>query len=351
MNWRHSRGSVETSAPSNIALVKYWGKKGLQLPLNPSLSLTLDHCRTNSAVNFEMGKVKGAKTELSFSFHGEKTPSFLPKIETFLARTASLYSFIDDLASLDVHSDNTFPHSSGIASSASAFAALAMAFEEIQSRLEGSKFDLARAGQAARLGSGSACRSLEGCFNFWGQLETTEGMDERALPVTAVHDVFKDMKNAILIVSSEKKSVGSSLGHSLMNGHPYGAARIEQAGNNALRALACLKEGDVEGLGEIIEGEAMALHALMMTSSPSFMLMKPNTLNIIEMVRSFRQSHNVPVYFTLDAGPNPHLLYLKKDREAVENILLQTLLGQCEKGKIILDHAGEGAKITESRFE
>lgn len=350
MNWKRSRGLVETEAPSNIALVKYWGKKGEQLPANPSLSMTLGSCSTKAAVRFALSE-RETSAEPRLFFHGEPNADFLPKIETFIKRVRPLYPFVDYLQELEIRTENSFPHSSGIASSASAFAALALAFEEIHRSLNGEELDLRRASNAARLGSGSACRSLQGGFNLWGRLSEESGDDQCAVNLENVHPVFQGMRDAVAIVSSQEKSVGSSAGHSLMRDHPYSQARREQALANVRAALACLEEGDVWGLGEIVESEAMALHALMMTSNPSYMLMKPATLKILEMVKQFRDIQKAPVFFTLDAGPNPHILYLEKDREKVENILLQTIIGHCEKGRVIMDYRGEGPVVRESWFE
>lgn len=317
--------------------------------MNPSLSMTLSACHTITRVSFELGE--SAETNVEFRFHGKENEKFLPKINTFMERVSHLYPFVGNLKSLVIESENSFPHSSGIASSASAFAAMALAFEHIQSGLDQEEQNLSRAGEAARLGSGSACRSLHSGFSTWGKLSEKLGSDQFAQELDSVHPVFDGALNAILIVSSKEKSVGSTLGHSLMQGHPFAQARLAQANENCRLAIEYISEGKVWELGEIIENEAMTLHALMMTSSPSFMLMEPQTLAVIEKVRSFRKETNIPVFFTLDAGPNPHLFYLKGDKEQVEEKLLPSLASYCEQGRIIMDQRGEGAKCLESHFE
>lgn len=353
-----SKGKVKVKAPSNIAWVKYWGKRGLQLPMNPSISMTLSHCHTITDVLFELDPSSSSKsqTNLEFFFHGEKKENFLPKIKDFIARVENLYPFSKSLKNLTIHSENSFPHSSGIASSASAFCALAFAFENIQAKLEGAskgetKLNIERASEAARLGSGSACRSIEGGFNMWGSLNDDRGSDQHAIALKEVHPIFKSAKNAILIVSSKEKSVGSSAGHSLMQGHPYEGARIQQANKHCADTLKHLAQGNIWELGKIIENEAMSLHALMMTSDPSFILMEPETIKMIQKLREFRKRENVPVFFTLDAGPNPHILYLEQDKEIVENTLLPELVKECEGGKVIMDEVGEGSQLVESHFE
>lgn len=349
MSLRPNKAKISVKAPSNIAWIKYWGKTGVQLPMNASISMTLSNCFTKTDVEFEFGEA--LRPDISFLFHGKENESFLPKIDTFVERIKDDYPFVSEIKKLKIYSENTFPHSSGIASSASAFAALAFAFENVMAKISSSEIDLKRASSAARLGSGSACRSLFGQINQWGELESTNGSDEHSIAVENVHEIFKGAKNAVLVVSSEKKSVGSTLGHSLMKGHPYARARIHQANQNAKKALEDIKNGDVWSLGKIIEEEAMSLHALMMTSSPSFMLMKPNTMEIIDKVKAFRSEFDIPIFFTLDAGPNPHLLYFASDSEKVEEFIKTDLAPLCENSFIIFDEIGSGAQVLEASFE
>ena len=348
MKLKFKKAMVECVAPSNIALVKYWGKRDTQIPLNSSVSFSLRSCLTQTKAEFSFGT---GEREIGFFFHGKETPSFVKKIETFINRVENQYPWVKDISGLTLHSENSFPHSSGIASSASGFAALATCFEKVHSELMGEKFNYSRASEAARLGSGSACRSVFGEFNIWGELEQGIGNNQYSQALTYIHPIFKSVRDAICIASSGEKSVGSTAGHALMNGHVYGEQRITQAQSNSKALLKCLESGDLWKAGEIIEEEALGLHALMMTSRPSFILMKPNTLKMIEIIRNFRQNQNIPVFFTLDAGPNPHVIYFDEGATLVESELLEQLRPHCEDGRIIMDGIGSGPKILESFFE
>ncbi len=348
MSFQFSQAKIEVTAPSNIAWIKYWGKKGNQLAINPSLSMTLKKCLTRSKVEFNFGKSDDLK--LFFQFEGKDAPRFIPKVKSFLSKIRELYPFVSELASVHISSENTFPHSSGIASSASAFSALALAFEEVQAMAEGKSLDLERAGHAARLGSGSACRSFYDGFTLWGEIRG-EGSDTSGVKLENIHSKFAKLYNAICIVSSEEKEVGSSAGHALMEDHIYKSARTAQAKKNCESLMVALQTGNIELAGEILEEEALSLHGLMATSRPSFILMRPNTLSIIEQVKAFRKEHGPHVYFTLDAGPNPHLIYPEESKGLVEEKLLPNVKAFCEEGRIIMDENGPGAMVIESNFQ
>ncbi|MEX1099366.1 MAG: hypothetical protein WEB87_03000, partial [Bacteriovoracaceae bacterium] len=184
-----------------------------------------------------------------------------------------------------------------------------------------------------------------------GKFEKGGGADEKAVHIDNIHPKFYDLKDAILVVSSAVKSVASSAGHSLMQDHPYANGRIEQAKNNCLKVLEFLEEGAIWELGAVIEEEALSLHALMLSSNPGYVLFRPNTLKIIEEIKTFRKKKNIPLFFTLDAGPNPHLLYLGRDEELVKVFIMEKLRPFCEQGEVIFDEAGDGPEILESRFE
>ena len=148
-------GKVGWSSPSNIALVKYWGKKGKQIPQNPSISFTLSECRSETFISFEKADNFGFK----FFFEGQENPAFGAKIEKFLLDNQVFFPFINQL-NLTVESRNTFPHSSGIASSASSMSAFVMCLMEMDSRFVGKEIDLQKASYFSRLASGSAARSV-----------------------------------------------------------------------------------------------------------------------------------------------------------------------------------------------
>ena len=338
------QGRVRWRSPSNIALVKYWGKRGKQLPQNPSISFTLSECRSETFVTFE----KADRFGFSFFFEGKENPVFGAKIEKFLMDNQAFFPFINQLH-LKVESRNTFPHSSGIASSASSMSAFVMGLIEIENLLVGPSTGsgtLTKASYFSRLASGSAARSVFPKMALWGKTEAYEGSsDEYAVSLANdIHPVFKTYRDSILIVSGETKAVSSRAGHGLMEGNPYATARYAQANENTKNLLSALKSGDLDNFINITESEALQLHALMMCSNPSFILMKPNTLRIIEEVRNFRNETHIPLCFTLDAGPNVHLLYPESEAEKVEHFIKDHLATYCVENKWIADHVGDGPK-------
>jgi len=335
---------VTWESPSNIAIVKYWGKHGLQLPRNPSLSLTLDKSRTRTTVRWR----KGSGRMLNFKVGGEASADFGARVGNYLGKMQQELPLLADL-DLQVETSNTFPHSSGIASSASGMSALALCLCSIAAAEgalpeDGPLFDQ-KAGRMARLGSGSACRSLQGPWMTWGQTEAyDDSTDDHAIPVEEVDPVFQTMRDAILIVDAGRKSISSTVGHAMMMDNPFAPARYDNARRRLLEMSATLRNGDTALLVEIAEAEAMELHALMMTSVPSFILLKPATLSLIERVRGFRNRTSIPVCFTLDAGPNLHLLYPESAEEKVRALIADELQPFCAEGRVIYDQAGEGAR-------
>jgi diphosphomevalonate decarboxylase len=349
-------GKISWRSPSNIALVKYWGKKPVQIPANPSLSMTLSKAITELTLDFSpefsLDFSQGSnKTQpwLEFLFEGRKQENFEKKIFNYLRSLQSEFPILNDYK-FKISSSNTFPHSTGIASSASSMSALGLCLaeflscfsSELPSRFSGwlPKF----ASHLSRLASGSACRSVYGGYVIWGYVQGLEGTsDEFAIPVPfEVHPSFNNMKDAILVVSSKEKDVSSRAGHSLMESHPYAAARYDDATTNLLAISTALRTGDLEKFVGIIESEALGLHALMMSSKPSYLLIEPNTLNIVNFVRLFRKETKIPVCFTLDAGPNVHLLYPEDYATTVKQWINEELKGFCENGYWIDDGIGTG---------
>lgn len=339
-------GSFAWSAPSNIALVKYWGKRGNQLPANPSLSFTLDACKTVTKVAFE--RRDEAAFTFDLLFDGQSKETFRPKIDTFLKRARPFVPFID-MYHFTIDTRNTFPHSSGIASSASGMAALAVNLMSIERLLDPEMTDdmfFKKASFLARLGSGSACRSVKGSAVVWGEhgeIEASSDLYGVELPVK-MHPAFEDFRDTILLVDEGEKQVSSTVGHGLMENHPYAAQRFAQAHLNLSDLKRVLAGGDLDRFVAIVESEALTLHAMMMTSMPNFMLMKPGTLLIIELVREFRKETGIPVCFTLDAGANVHLLYPDADATRVSEFIKSELSPVCN-GNYIDDKIGKGAQI------
>ena len=350
MNENTIHGGVKWQSPSNIALVKYWGKRpGMtQIPQNPSISLTLSRCHTETAIFFEESDRFG----LHFRFDGKETPEFQTKIADFLKTQMPRFPFLNRM-DLHIDSHNSFPHSSGIASSASSMSALVLCLLDINMSLRGAELcgatrqsiiDFSEASRLSRLASGSACRSLFPKAALWGATTACQGSsDEYAVSLeNTIAPVFKTLHDSILIVSDAKKAVSSRAGHALMDTNPYATTRYAQANSNIIDLLNALKTGDLEQFIHITESEAMQLHALMMCSNPSFILMKPNTLRIINTIHEFRHETGIPLCFTLDAGPNVHLLYPDQHAEMVERFIMDELEHYCHEGQWIPDRVGDG---------
>ena len=198
----------------------------------------------------------------------------------------------------------------------------------------------------ARLGSGSACRSIEGNIMQWGaHKDTQESSDLYAIKYpNKVHPIFKNYQDSILLVDKGSKQVSSSVGHNLMHDHPFAEQRFDQAHKNLTKLKKVFEEGNLLEFIKIVESEALTLHAMMMTSMPYFILMKPNTLKIINKIWAFRASSKTHVCFTLDAGANVHVLYPENEKEEVYQFINNELVAYCENGQYICDQIGNGAK-------
>ena len=354
------KGSFQWSAPSNIALVKYWGKKDNQIPANPSISFTLNKCKTITKLSFIKREhfdklsvtnsgLSSAQAQFSFDllFEGKPKEDFKPKIQKFLERIEPYLPFLTAYH-FTIDTQNTFPHSSGIASSASGMAALAMNLMSLEKMLNPemtSEYFYQKASFLARLGSGSACRSVKGSVVIWGNhTNTAESSDLFGVEFPSeIHQNFENYQDTILLVDKGEKQVSSSVGHELMHNHPFAEKRFEQAHKNLDKLIAIFKSGNLEDFIQVVESEALTLHAMMMTSMPYFILMKPNTLEIINAIWSFRKQTQIPVCFTLDAGANVHVLYPQKNKEKVLQFIKDELVGYCQNGQYICDEIGNGA--------
>lgn len=344
-NKQVATGTVAWQSPSNIALVKYWGKKDVQIPCNPSISFTLSRSVSRTKVSYR--PAEGSGYEIEFYLDGVRTEKFEEKIHTFFNTIRPLCPFIDQFH-FRIESSNTFPHSAGIASSASGMSALALCIADIERKELGnipSDDDFYRkASLLARLGSGSACRSVYGGLVIWGEVESMPNTSNEYGVVLdePIHEVFKTYKDSILIVDAAEKKVSSRAGHGLMKTNPFSAERFAQAGRNIQTLIAAIRTGDLETFIKITELEALTLHAMMMTSEPYFILMRPNTLSIIEKIFDFRQQTGVPVCFTLDAGPNVHLLYPQHREQDVKTFITNDLAVHLHNGFYIDDQVGTG---------
>lgn len=342
-----SHGTVCWESPSNIALVKYWGKHAGQLPMNPSISFALRESVARICIEYRIEPLASFRIE-SFSLNGEANTAFLTRIEGYLRSLETHFPFLKNVQ-LKIDSYSSFPHSAGIASSAAAFSALALCLCSIEADFSDSIINddafYRKASFFARLGSGSAGRSVYNGLALWGRTERIQGSDDEyavRLDDARVHPQFMTLRDAILIVDDGTKAVSSSQGHAMMHEHPFREARREQADRNLSKILIALAGGNTRLFAEVVENEALTLHSLMMSSNPGYVLMKPNTITILDKIRSFRNEYNTDACFTLDAGPNIHLLYFEKDKDIIQTFIKKELAPLCKNNRWIDDAIGNG---------
>lgn len=330
--------TVSESCPSNIALIKYWGKYDNQIPANPSISYTLNHCKTNTTVEFLANEPFSVQTFLA----GNEEVKFAEKIEKYFKNIEQYLPWILQ-GKYIIRTENTFPHSSGIASSASGFGAIAkclMKLDEVFSGKDSEEESVRKASFLARLGSGSACRSLYNGLVVWGESQVKGSSDLFAVqyPNDEIHDIFKNFNDWVLLIHEGQKSVSSTVGHGLMNTNPYAERRFQEARENFGPIKEILKNGDMQSFIKLVEHEALTLHAMMMMSEPAFILMKTGTLEVINKIWDFRRITGLPLFFTLDAGANVHLLFPNDlERNKIEDFINQELLPFTQKNGVVKD--------------
>lgn len=340
-------GQIKWRSPSNIAIIKYWGKFGIQYPQNPSVSFTLNNAYTETSFGYEAKKGIDKGIDLDFYFNDKLNTAFGEKVSNYFEKLVPVYPFLRQLK-MTIRSSNSFPHSAGIASSASAMSALALCLCSFEDQVFGTLSNIdefrQKASYLSRLGSGSACRSIYEHAAVWGESGEVEGStNDYAIPFSEfLHPVFKTFHDDILIISKGEKTVSSTIGHGMMDGNIYANSRYKQARQRFHEVLIALKGGDLDSFGRIAEGEALTLHALMMTSYPPYILMKPNTLLVIDKIKAYRKRSGQPLYFSLDAGPNLHLLYPDEIVGDVQAFIENELTQYCEDGEWIQDNVGSG---------
>lgn len=331
---------VSATCPSNIALIKYWGKYANQIPANPSISYTLNHCNTQTSMEFFADEPFSVQTFLA----GNEEVKFAEKIEKYFKNIEQYLPWILK-GKYVIKTENTFPHSSGIASSASGFGAIAsclMSLDEIFSTDNHQPSTInQKASFLARLGSGSACRSLYNGLVVWGKTDEVEGSSDLyavKYPDEEIHPIFKNFNDWVLLIHEGEKSVSSTVGHGLMNTNPYAERRFQEAKENFVPLKEILKTGNLEKFITLVEHEALTLHAMMMMSEPAFILMKTGTLEVINKLWNFRKETGNPLFFTLDAGANVHLLFPENEStRAIKDFISAELLPHTQKGGVVKD--------------
>ena len=322
-------------AGSNIAFIKYWGvaDPALNIPLNNSISMTLADAHTTTSVAWD----DGARLETdAITIDGvqlQDAPA--ARIVEHLDRLRGLAG-VNDKAR--VVSRNNFPMASGIASSASGFAALTVAGAAALDLT----LDAAQLSALARQASGSASRSLFGGFVEW-ERGSSHSTSVASQMYGENHWPLRDL---IAIVSTSVKHTSSSDGHRLAATSPFTAARTQHVDEWLAAVRRAVAARDLALIGPVLELDALAMHGVMMTSAPSLLYWQPGTLEVLHAVRAWRKEEGVPVYFTIDAGPNVHLICEAETAPAVERRL--RALPAVER--VITSGPGPGPRLLYTHF-
>ncbi len=286
-------GIATADSKANIAFVKYWGVRDaeLNIPYNDSLSMNLSDAVTVTTVHF--GDYPA--DTLVIDRHGA-APAQVRRASRHLDHIRRLAG---TQSRARIESRNSFPMGTGMASSAAGFAALTLA----ASAALGMQLSERELSALARLGSGSACRSIPSGYTWWHA-----GHDHASsFAETIAPPEHWDLRDVTAVVSAAHKEVSSAQGHRLADTSPFLSARLADLPRRLARVQVALLARDIEVLGEELEAEAIALHVLAMTSRPPLLYWEPATVQIMQLCPRWR-AEGVGVYFTLDAGPNVHLM-------------------------------------------
>lgn len=319
--------TATAQAHPNIAFIKYWGNRdqALRLPANGSISMNLDGLFTRTTVSFQ--------PSLPFDelvINGREVTG--PGLE----RVSAILDLIRAMAGIgeraEVITENNFPSGAGIASSASAFAALALA----GSRAAGLNLSEAELSRLARRGSGSAARSIPGGFVEW---QAGTG-DEDSFAFSIAPPEHWQLTDCIAVVSAAHKKTGSTEGHALAPTSPLQAARVADAPRRLDLCRSAILNRDFDAFAAIVELDSDMMHAVMMTSSPALHYWQPASLSVMQAVRQWR-GEGLPVCYTVDAGPNVHVLCPQTEARVVE-MKLREIAGV---SNVLVAKVGGAAKI------
>ncbi|MEK7522519.1 MAG: diphosphomevalonate decarboxylase, partial [Patescibacteria group bacterium] len=274
-------------APSNIAFIKYWGKKDeeLELPENSSISMNLSNLITTTTVEFDPKYKKNLITINNKT--DEQAENRIIKHLNLIRKKANI-----ELRA-KVVSTNNFPDGTGLSSSASGFAALTMA----GAKAAGLNLQESELSILARLGSGSACRSIPDGFVEW----VGEGAKSLYPPS------YWPIVDIVAIISKEKKDISSTNGQKLARTSPFFTTRLNNINEKINRFKKSLETRNFTEFGELVENEALELHAIMLTSTPSLIYWQPETIILMKLVKKWR-NEGLEVYFTINTGQDIHLI-------------------------------------------
>ncbi|GKU23747.1 diphosphomevalonate decarboxylase [Clostridium folliculivorans] len=319
-------------ANTNIALIKYWGKRDetLFLPMNSSLSITLDRFFTLTTVEFNesfnkdiffLNNIPASEKEENKVFN------FLNKVRQFAG--TSLYARI--------YSENRVPTAAGFASSASGFAALAAASTRALD-LQLSEKELST---IARQGSGSACRSIYGGFVEWQMGMQIDGSDSFAKQILS--EEAWDISVLSVLLATEQKKVSSTEGMKrTVETSPFYPGWLSTVEKDLIEVKEAIRYRDFERLGIVVESNSMKMHATMLGANPPILYWQSGTIDVIHHIHKLRLSGTY-AYFTIDAGPNVKVLCLPKDEKKV----YESLLSLADVQEVIICHPGSGIKYLE----
>ncbi len=299
-------------APANIAFIKYWGKKNarLHLPYNASISMNLSKCTTTTTVEFSEDF---GEDVVSTGFNKKRIIAHIDRLRTLAGNRQKVR----------VTTKNSFPTSAGIASSASGFAALTMAAASAL----GLKLSEKELTGLARLGSGSACRSIPDGFVKW----------EDSFAYSLYPPEYWDIRDILLIVDKSQKHVASALGHEGATTSPYFGMRLERLLGRIARIEEALRRKNFQVFGEVTEEDCLDMHHVMQTQQPPLMYWNDATRKIMSDVIAWRKQ-GISAYFTIDAGPNVHLICEGKDEKRITDKIGTTY-------QIIVNKPARGAHI------
>lgn len=322
-------------AGSNIAFIKYWGVSdaALHIPLSNSISMTLADAFTTTTVEWH------PKSELSqdeITLDGVRLDSSAAQRLTRHLDHLRRLAQTDDRAR--VMSKNNFPMASGIASSASGFTALTVA----GAASLGLRLDATQLSAIARLGSGSASRSLFGGFVEWEMGHDHESSVAHQLYPTEHWELY----DIVAVLSSQPKKTSSAHGHTLAQSSPLCQARIDRMESALAEVREAITKRDINQLGPVIEEDALMMHAVMMTGTPALFYWQPSTLAVIQAVRQWREEEGMAVYFTIDAGPNLHLICEGGEVASVT----ERLQAMDEVERIIVSRPGNAPEILDEHL-
>jgi len=321
-------------ASSNIAFTKYWGKKDevLRLPENGSISMCLSNLLTTTTVDFDSKYKKDDVTIYDSSLrHSEQSEE--SRVIKHLDRIRKLTKGPERSRKAKVISKNNFPASTGLSSSASGFAALTVA----AAKAAGLNLSEKQLSIIARQGSGSACRSIPSGFVEWLDGDTSE----TSYAKTIFDPNYWKIADVVVIVSDQKKEVSTTEGQESASSSPFLKERLKRMKQKNLLVKKLIKSKNFQKFGELIEAEALELHSIFLTQSPSLVYLHPESLRLIKLVGNWRKE-GLPVYFTVNTGQDVHLIVEQKNIKKLQNKLKNLKFVK----KIIVNYPSEGAKLS-----